>query len=88
MITSREEYVEVISYSTWILHILSKTYHIYHVRGVDVSTQTHETSLVAPQVLRVFPNPERYKTCYVDDWDERIKKIDRDRATGNVGMDF
>ncbi|CAL1155420.1 unnamed protein product [Cladocopium goreaui] len=29
-------------------------------------------------VLRVFPNPERYKTCYVDDWDERIKKVDRD----------
>eukprot|EP00439_Symbiodinium_sp_Y106_P055322 s150_g7.t1 len=25
-------------------------------------------------VLRVFPNPERYKTCYLDDWDERIKK--------------
>lgn len=32
------------------------------------------------QVLRVFPNPERYKTCYVDDWDERIKKVDRDRV--------
>ena len=30
------------------------------------------------QVLRVFPNPERYKTCYLDDWDERIKKVDRD----------
>jgi len=29
-------------------------------------------------VLRVFPNPERYKTCYLDDWDERIKKVDRD----------
>eukprot|EP00913_Durusdinium_trenchii_P017005 g15990.t1 len=25
-------------------------------------------------VLRVFPNPERFKTCYVEDWDERIKK--------------
>lgn len=30
------------------------------------------------QVLRVFPNPERFKTCYVEDWDERIKKVDRD----------
>ncbi|CAK9088594.1 RNA pseudouridine synthase 6, partial [Durusdinium trenchii] len=29
-------------------------------------------------VLRVFPNPERFKTCYVEDWDERIKKVDRD----------
>eukprot|EP00930_Biecheleria_cincta_P097943 TRINITY_DN89624_c0_g1_i1.p1 TRINITY_DN89624_c0_g1~~TRINITY_DN89624_c0_g1_i1.p1 ORF type:complete len:780 (-),score=136.86 TRINITY_DN89624_c0_g1_i1:25-2364(-) len=29
-------------------------------------------------VLRVFPNPQRYKTCYVDDWEERVKKVDRD----------
>jgi len=28
--------------------------------------------------VRVFPNPERCQTCYVEDWDERIKKVDRD----------
>ena len=33
---------------------------------------------LACEVLRVFPNPERFKTCYVEDWDERIKKVDRD----------
>lgn len=30
------------------------------------------------QVLRVFPNPERFKTCYVTDWSERIKFQDQD----------
>ncbi|CAJ1456326.1 unnamed protein product [Effrenium voratum] len=40
--------------------------------------------IMAPQkissdcVLRVFPNPERYKTAYMDDWNDRIKKVDRD----------
>lgn len=29
-------------------------------------------------MLRVFPNPQRYKTCYVDDWEDRVKKVDRD----------
>ena len=38
-------------------------------------------------VLRVFPNPERFKTCYVEDWDERIKKVDRDSPCGSgLGM--
>lgn len=30
------------------------------------------------QILRIFPNPERHKTCYVEDWQDRIKKIDMD----------
>jgi len=29
-------------------------------------------------VLRVFPNPERFKTCYVQDWRDRIKSVDTD----------
>lgn len=33
----------------------------------------------------MFPNPERYKTCYLEDWDERIKKIDRDGAGDTTG---
>ncbi|CAE8591183.1 unnamed protein product, partial [Polarella glacialis] len=32
----------------------------------------------ADQVLRVFPNPERFPTCYVEDWKERVKKVDTD----------
>jgi len=30
------------------------------------------------EVVRVFPNPERFKTCYVEDWRERVKTVDRD----------
>ena len=37
-------------------------------------------------MLRVFPNPERYKTCYVDDWDECIKKVDRDNKLLGAGL--
>lgn len=32
----------------------------------------------ASKVLRVFPNPDRHKTCYVEDWRERVKKVDPD----------
>lgn len=28
--------------------------------------------------IRVFPNPERHKTCYVEDWRERVKTVDPD----------
>eukprot|EP00929_Paragymnodinium_shiwhaense_P096741 TRINITY_DN5843_c0_g1_i1.p1 TRINITY_DN5843_c0_g1~~TRINITY_DN5843_c0_g1_i1.p1 ORF type:complete len:902 (-),score=258.95 TRINITY_DN5843_c0_g1_i1:116-2821(-) len=30
------------------------------------------------QQLRVFPNPERYRTCYMEDWRERVKTVDSD----------
>lgn len=40
---------------------------IYEARKIDAS-----------QVVRVFPNPERFKTCYVEDWDERVKSVDPD----------
>lgn len=32
----------------------------------------------AHKILRVFPNPERFKTCYLHDWRDRIKKMDQD----------
>eukprot|EP00931_Biecheleriopsis_adriatica_P086608 TRINITY_DN6123_c0_g1_i1.p1 TRINITY_DN6123_c0_g1~~TRINITY_DN6123_c0_g1_i1.p1 ORF type:complete len:522 (+),score=109.86 TRINITY_DN6123_c0_g1_i1:24-1589(+) len=37
-----------------------------------------QQKIAADTVLRVFPNPERFPTCYVEDWEDRIKKIDRD----------
>jgi len=55
--------------SVWI-------YEEYWVGGWE---RIKKNEFIEPdRVLRVFPNPERFSMCYTEDWQDRVKKVDRD----------
>lgn len=51
-------------------------YDDYDVKGWE--RLKRDRFIEADKVLRVFPNPERFRTCYVEDWRDRVKKVDPD----------
>jgi len=52
---------------------------VYDEYSEDGWERVKKSRVITPdQVLRVFPNPERFKTCYMEDWRDRLKKVDHD----------
>lgn len=51
-------------------------YDAYYIKGWERIMK--DERVPADTYLRVFPNPERHRMCYVEDWEDRIKSVDRD----------